>query len=92
MAVTSPLPQCSNRLNVTAANASDAKRQLNIKARAISRIFNIDTPMFFLKPTSWNDTGYAKAQRMASHFARAPARSSDKNLHWNEEEAHAFAG
>ena len=53
---------------------------------------HIDTPMFFLKPTSWNDTGYANARRMASHFARAPTRSSDKNLHWNEEEAHAFAG
>jgi hypothetical protein len=29
-------------------------------------LLHIDTPMFFLKPASLNDTGYAKARRIAS--------------------------
>ena len=39
LTVTSPSPQWGNRLNLTAANASGASRELNTKARATSRLF-----------------------------------------------------
>jgi hypothetical protein len=49
LTVTSPSPQWANRLNLTAANASDASRQLNSEARTINRVFT-STPQFFPAP------------------------------------------
>ena len=46
LTVTSPSPQWANRLNLTAANASDASRQPNSEARTINRVFTA-TPQFF---------------------------------------------
>ena len=46
LTVTSPSPQWGNRLNLMAANASDASRQVNAKARAMNSLFT-STPQCF---------------------------------------------
>ena len=46
LTVTSPSPQWGNRLNLMAANASDASRQFDSKTRAMNSFFT-STPQFF---------------------------------------------
>jgi hypothetical protein len=87
LTVTSPSPQWANRLNLTAANASCAKRLQNIKARAISRVFT-STPQCFPARMRFHGMKETTQRRGAmpvlawGRLRRSRANLADWRPHW----------